>query len=244
MRVSKLFMPVVLGSLILVSTGCSRGSSPTATPGATAETAGPVGATSTGGATPGVARATSAATPTPTRGAATAARATPGTPGGATPWGSPLPTLPSGQVYKDPQARFSFTIPSNWVQVQAAGAEVAFQSPAAQGAVPATVNVVVEKLPSASVSLDEYDQAGETNLKQQFSDYKPIRLDKVSVDGRPAYKRLYTATIANRLLELQQVYLIDRDTAYIVSCGASQDTFQSYVAVFDQISGTFKLGAP
>ncbi len=35
---------------------------------------------------------------------------------------------PAGQVYKDPQGRFSFTIPSNWTLAQPAGAEVAFQA--------------------------------------------------------------------------------------------------------------------
>jgi hypothetical protein len=155
---------------------------------------------------------------------------------------SPLPTLSGGQTYKDPQLRFSFMIPTNWVQVQAAGAEVAFQSPAPAGQIPATVNVVLEKLPSASVTLDEYDQAGEANLKQQFPDYKPVSLTKVTVDNKPAYKRIYTATIAGRLLELQQVYFIDNDTAYVVSCGAPQENFAANTAIFDQISGTFKIG--
>jgi hypothetical protein len=133
-------------------------------------------------------------------------------------------------------------IPENWTQVQAAGAEVAFQAPAPSGTIPATVNVVLEKLPSASVTLDEYDQAGEANLKQQFPDYKAVSLTKVSVDGKPAYKRVYTATIAGRLLQLQQVYLIERDVAYLITCGAPQESFATSMAIFDQISGTFKTG--
>ena len=44
-------------------------------------------------------------------------------------------------------------------------------------------------------------------------------------------------------MQLQQIYLIDRDTAYLVTCGATQEGFASNVAVFDQISGTFKVGA-
>ena len=79
-------------------------------------------------------------------------------------------------------------------------------------------------------------------LKQQFPDYKAVSLTRVMVDGKPAYKRVYTATIAGRLLQLQQVYLIERDVAYLITCGAPAESFATNMAVFDQISGTFKIG--
>jgi hypothetical protein len=244
---------VCLALLAALLSGCGPGSvaTPTATTEASPDTSAVIEVTAS---VPSVANPTApAGTPPPTPAgkpsAATAATVQPSAtrspaPPTATPTmaASPLPTLSGGQTYKDPQLRFSFMIPSNWVQVQAAGAEVAFQSPAPAGQIPATVNVVLEKLPSASVTLDEYDQAGEANLKQQFPDYKPVSLTKVTVDNKPAYKRIYTATIAGRLLELQQVYFIDNDTAYVVSCGAPQENFAANTAIFDQISGTFKLG--
>ncbi len=254
--VRKILALGLVALVVFVGTGCSRtGSSTTpaaqaaVSPTADAEPTATIASAPTTGATAtATRRASPAATPTTVARAATptTGRATPTTtrPAAATPVGTPLPTLATGQTYRDPQARFSFTIPNNWNQVQAAGADVAFQSPAAPNAVPATVNVVIEKLPSASVTLDEYDRAGETNLKQQFADYRQVSHTQVIVDGRPAYKRVYTATIANRLLQVQQIYLIDRDTAYILTCGATQDTFATYTAVFDQISGTFKLGVP
>ena len=253
MRRSASIALVCLALLAALLSGCGPGSvaTPTATTEASPDTSTVIEVTAS---VPSVANPTApAGTPTPTPAgkpsAATAATVQPSAtrspaPPTATPTtaASPLPTLSGGQTYKDPQLRFSFMIPSNWVQVQAAGAEVAFQSPAPAGQIPATVNVVLEKLPSASVTLDEYDQAGEANLKQQFPDYKPVSLTKVTVDNKPAYKRIYTATIAGRLLELQQVYFIDNDTAYVVSCGAPQENFAANTAIFDQISGTFKLG--
>lgn len=238
-------------SLMLLSLGiilCACGStSPTATaePTAVATTASTVEAPVPSASA--VASATrGGAAPLPTN-TVVATRAVSGTPIGtrsASPvtGSTPLPALATGQVYSDPQRRFSFTIPSNWIQVQAAGAEVAYQAPAPPGTIPATVNIVLEKLPSAAVTLDEYDQAGEANLKQQFPDYKPVGLAKVTIDGRPAYKRTYTATIAGRVLQLQQVYLIERDTAYVISCGAPQEAFAANATIFDQISGTFKIG--
>lgn len=253
MRRSAIFALVCLSLLAALLGGCGPGSvaTPTATSEASPDTSAVIETTAT---VPSVANPTAQAeTPASTTAAKTTTAATIAQPSAtrspvrptATPTiaGSPLPTLSGGQTYKDPQLRFSFMIPSNWVQVQAAGAEVAFQSPTPAGQIPATVNVVLEKLPSASVTLDEYDQAGEANLKQQFPDYKPVSLTKVTVDDKPAYKRIYTATIAGRLLELQQVYFIDNDTAYVVSCGAPQENFAANAAIFDQISGTFKLGA-
>lgn len=245
MAVRRVSMLMLVSLTMLLATACSFGSSaPTATPTATTgsqalETATPPTAVTTSTTVTASATATAPGTrtPTPPRGTPTPlARAS------ASPWGSPLPVLATGQVYQDPQRRFSFTIPATWTQVQAAGAEVAFQSPVEPGGIPATVNIVLEKLPAASVSLDDYDRAGEANLKQQFSDYKLVSLTKVTVDGRPAYKRIYTATIANRLLQLQQVYLIENDTAYVLSCGAPAETFSRYTPIFDQISGTFKVG--
>ena len=238
----------LLGLLVcaLLLASCSRGAAPTATPNPTAEPTPDqsVDATATrGGADPLVTATRSSGTTTASA-ARTATVATPTRAASPSVAGTPLPTLSSGQLYRDPppQARFSFMIPANWTQVQAAGAEVAFQAPAPSGTIPATVNIVLEKLPSATVTLDEYDQAGETNLKQQFTDYKAVSLTKVTVDGKPAYKRVYTATIAGRVLQLQQVYLIERDVAYLITCGAPQETFGANMAVFDQISGTFKIG--
>lgn len=234
----KLPLLVLLACSLLLAS-CSRGGDPTAipaviedpTPEATLE------ATATRGGSNPQPTATRTAVASPTRSAASPTRG-----GSPVAFGTPLPTLAGGQMYRDPQARFSFMIPANWTQVQAAGAEVAFQAPAPSGTIPATVNVVLEKLPSSAVTLDEYDQAGEANLKQQFPDYKPVSLTKVTVDGRPAYKRVYTATIAGRVLQLQQVYLIERDVAYLITCGAPQETFAANAAIFDQISGTFTIG--
>jgi serine/threonine-protein kinase len=148
------------------------------------------------------------------------------------------------QRYRDSQLRFSLSIPSDWTQVQAHGAEVAFQAPTPSGQVPATVNVVLEKLPSASVTLDEYDQAGEANLRQQLSDYRQIGLESVTLAGHPAYKRTYQATIAGRLLQLQQFYTVTGGVAYLVTFGAPQESFAGNVALFSQIAATFTIGVP
>jgi hypothetical protein len=244
---------VVLLALGLLLTACSTG-----TPTATTEVVATTAAVTTASTAPSASAAPassapasatrSGAAPVPTvaptatvnvRATASAASTRTASPAAA---GTPLPVLGAGQPYNDPQGRFSFMIPNNWTQVQAAGAEIAFQSPAPAGTIPATINIVLEKLPSATVTLDEYDQAGEANLKQQFPDYKSVSLTKVTIDGKPAYKRVYTATIAGRVLQLQQVYLIERDVAYVISCGAPQESFASNATTFDQISGTFKIG--
>ena len=180
--------------------------------------------------------------PTPTLAAvptATAPAVVLTTPSGA----RQLPALTTGMAYRDSRGRFSFVVPSTWTQVQAAGAEVAFQSPTTPGTIPATVNMVVETLPSANVTLDEYDRAGEANLRQQFPDYKSIRLERVMVAGRQAYVRTYTATISGRILQLQQVYLVEGTYAYVLSSGAPQIDFARYATLLEQISGSLNIPA-
>jgi len=153
-----------------------------------------------------------------------------------------VPTLQGGKIYRDSQMRFSFSVPSSWIQIQAAGSEVAFQSPAPSGTIPATINVVLEKLPSNTVTLEEYDQAGEANLRQTFSDYRLISSTKVTFAGRPAYMRVYTATIAGRVLQLQQVYTVDGDVAYLMTGGSPVESFGQNASTFDQIIATFVIG--
>lgn len=244
--VRRLSIALVVG-LTLAVIGCSTGapSPPAPAPTATAsDEPEPTGDTTVAELTtptidPVVALATetAAVTPPAISGTATRGAVTPSRPL------SPQPVLVGEQTYNDPQGRFSFTLPGDWVQVQASGTVVAFQSPVPAGGAPASVNVILEKLPTGSISLDEYDQAGEETLRQIFPDYQPVSLTTVSIDGRRAYKRVFTATIANRPLQVQQVYLIDdRDVAYLVSCRAPQGTFAGYAAVFDQITGTFKVG--
>ena len=148
---------VGLLGVVLLLAACSNGS-PTATvPPATivpatalatnAATIDPTPSATRGGSAPlptATVIAAPSTAPAPTPRATTAATATRSTV--ATPAGTPLPTLATGQVYTDPQGRFSFIIPGNWTQVQAAGAEVAFQSPVPAGIVPAQVQRVLDQV--------------------------------------------------------------------------------------------------
>lgn len=195
------------------------------------------------------------ATDEPGHGDSSAPTATPALTATAVPTATPRPqptvaasgagaTAPDGgQRYVDTRARFALTVPSTWTQVQAAGADVAYQSPAAAGQVPGTVNIVVELLPSTAVTLEQYDAAGEANLRQQFPDYRPIEVTPIAVDSRRGLRRTYTATIVARLLQLRQYYLVENGVAYVVSCGAPAGDFPRYTDAFEQIAASFLVPA-
>lgn len=228
-------MAALLG-LALAATGCDPGSSAAPTPTASAPVGGTAGATVAPLATRTRAVATIGGTP---------ARGTPpATPGMATPARTPLPVLVGGQTYQDPQGRFSLMAPADWGRIAEGGTAVAFGKTAPDGVPLAAVNVALDPLPDAGVGLEEYTRAAERSLAQQLPDYRPIDLTPVSLDGRPAYRRIFTATIEGQPQQLQQVYLVDRQLAYVITGTTLQEAFRDYSALFDQIAGTFQIGTP
>lgn len=54
--------------------------------------------------------------------------------------------------------------------------------------------------------------------------------------------RVYTATIAGRVLQLQQVYTVDGDVAYLMTGGSPVESFGQNASTFDQIIATFVIG--
>lgn len=190
---------------------------------------------------PPVAAATVGTVPPATRGTVAIADGSP-TRGTETPWGMPLPVLPTGQPHDDAQGRFSLTVPIGWTRLAIEEADVTFSSPPDRAGSSAGVNVVRERVP-AGTDLDGYNGASEAVLGRDYPDFRLFGLTRVTVDGRPAYKRVFTATVGGRPTQLQQVTLIDRETAYIVTCAAPREAFALFSPLCEQIAGTFRIGA-
>lgn len=179
---------------------------------------------------------TGGARPTPT---VPTARPTHSVPGDANGWGSALAPLTGGKPYADPRGRFSFRIPTGWTPSTAAGAEVAF----VDDNTGAVVGVTLEDLSSnPGTTLESYDRSAEAGLKRQFPDYATLSLDKVTIDGHPAYRRVGHLTTQGVSFQLTQYYLIDGGTAHIVSGGALFDPSPDQAATFDQIAGSYRVG--
>lgn len=240
---------IVAGALLVLALALGafaarpRAAAPATSPTSAAAAAVPPTSQATATAPPATAAPTSAPTATPAPTATAVPTATPRPQPTATVSGAGASAPPGGQRYVDTRARYALTVPSTWTQVQAAGADVAYQAPAAAGQVPATVNIVTEQLPSTAVTLEQYDAAGEANLRQRFPDYRPIEVTPIAIDGRRGLRRTYTATIVGRILQLQQYYLVENGVAYVVSCGAPADDFPRYTGAFEQIAASFLVPA-
>lgn len=173
-------------------------------------------------------------TVTPTR-APTIAPTTPPTAGA---WGPALPTLSGGKAYSDPGGRFSFSVPQQWTQNTGSSAQAQFDAPNRQ----ATMNVTLENVPAAT-TIDQYNTSAEAQLKRQLPDYQQVALDKVTVNGQQAYRRVYKATITGTgLVQLQQVYFISNGVAHIMTFASLPENFDRQSQTFNQIAGTYKAG--
>lgn len=155
--------------------------------------------------------------------------------GGTGAWGPALPTLSGGKAYRDPEGRFSFSVPQQWTQAGNTTAEAQFDAPNNQ----ATMNVTLEKV-SPNTTIDQYNTAAERQLKQQLPDYQQIALDKVTVNGQHAYRRVYKATVQGTLIQIQQVYFVKDGTAHVLTFAALPENFDKLSQTFNEIAGTYK----
>lgn len=222
----------------------------TATAATTTRTAVPAAATPTRATATATRAGTVAPVATATRGTATAARGTAtvtragtataartGTAAG--PWGPALAPLTDGQEYSDPEGRFSFSVPQEWTEVTPddPDIEVAF----AGGEDFPNMNVVLSSVPG-NVDLETYNRAAETLLQRQIPEYNPVSVDRVTIDGQRAYKRIWQTTNGDgQRIQVQQVYFIEQGTAHVLSFGAPADTFDEYAETFDAIAGSYDV---
>ncbi|HEX5506088.1 MAG TPA: DcrB-related protein, partial [Thermomicrobiales bacterium] len=190
------------------------------------------------------ARATQAAVAAATATAAAAPTATPPPPTvtptpKASDWGPTLKPLDGGKAYQDPDGRFSLRVPDGWSQAKQSGGEVAFTGPHAGRAAAPTMNVVLQQTQD---SLDQFDKSTQQELQKQFEDFKLVSHDKVTVNGFPAYRRVFTVTINDVPMEIEQVYLVDQHTAHTLTFAATPDTFDDTQPTFDGIAGSYQVG--
>jgi hypothetical protein len=111
--------------------------------------------------------------------------------------------------YVHPRLGFSLTYPAGWiVGPRTSGIEVMVLSPSpvSPGGVRLNVNVTSESLPPG-VSLAQYEDANESQLKLLFHEYRRLRTDSTKVGEYGARLRYFTWR-RNDGLELYQIQLV------------------------------------
>lgn len=152
-------------------------------------------------------------------------------------WGPTLPALSGGKAYAEPNGFFVFSVPQNWQQAaNPAPFQALFQAP---GNV-ASAGILMEGV-GPGFTLDNLHQAM-GQLVQNVPNYAPVSVDKVTVNGLKAYRRIYTGTLNNVPIKAEIVYLLGPggQVAYVVQMGTTVGAFPSLQPTFDAIAGSFK----
>ncbi len=104
------------------------------------------------------------------------------------------PVAPQRVVVKDPENRFTITVPANWAVQTSTGARkpaVSAQSPAASGQLPDSVEVITQDLPTAISAEECADKAAQV-MRFTIHNWTTLHQGAVTLAGLPGYSRAYT----------------------------------------------------
>ena len=162
---------------------------------------------------------------------------------GGEPEPTSTPTPLSGYItHTDEVNGFSFSYPDDWQLASdelSAGTDVMFLAPVACSDINTNFNVVSEGLPY-SMSVQSYFGSGQIYL-QAFTGYTPISDDELTVAGEPSIKHVYTWLLAGQTLKQMQVYVVQDETAWVLTFTIAPDCWSQYKATFDTITDSFQL---
>jgi hypothetical protein len=162
---------------------------------------------------------------------------------GGEPEQTPTPTPLSGFItYTNEVNGFSFSYPDDWQLASdelSAGTDVMFLASVACSDVTTNFNVVSEDLPY-SMSVQGYFENGKSYL-QAFTGYTPISDDELTVSGEPSIKHIYTWLLSGQTLKQMQVYLVQDETAWVLTFTTAPNCWSQYEATFNTITDSFQL---
>lgn len=164
----------------------------------------------------------------------------------ATSIGPAWATAPLVQSITDPNGRFTMSFPADWqVATKAEGMITALGVGPIEPGRRASVNVVVESLPSA-MSPAVYAGHAERLVQVTFHHYTVIQQGEAVVAGRPAYYRYFTwePNVGPAVYQIQ-VYFTLGQTGFVVTGGTlnDPDRIRDDVPVLVQIINTFRVTA-
>ncbi len=152
-------------------------------------------------------------------------------------WGPPLQALTGGKRYPDPDKRFSFSVPTNWVSGNAGTNEVAFAPPDNT----ANFSVALDRVPG-NTTIEGYNQTTEQQLKARLNNYSLVNLDKVVIDNRQAYRRVARAEVQGQEIQFVQIFFLDKNVAHVLTFTCRPAIFGQLSRTFDGVAGSYKVG--
>lgn len=147
-------------------------------------------------------------------------------------------------TYRNEKQSFSIKYLKSWEKLEnIVGASVAFRRPKENKAdlFLENLNVVVENLPEEKISLDQYNQAALKLLKKALPSIQLVETSQTTLAGTPAVQNIYTYHDAGPNLRLMQVYTLSNNKAYVISYTATDEHFQKYLPLIQEMLGSFEI---
>ncbi|MCK4240554.1 MAG: hypothetical protein KAW42_04025 [Candidatus Atribacteria bacterium] len=147
-----------------------------------------------------------------------------------------------GNLYSDPQGRFSFNLPAGWKAATPYNSSQAayFTYSVQQGTVGELI-IMIEELPF-SASIDQYAAAAEENGFKQLPGYKPGTQLPATIFSLPALKKNFTFSPQTGLTLQAEAYIfISGNSAYTILLDILPDYFAQVEPGFAQAVVSFKV---
>jgi len=90
------------------------------------------------------------------------------------------------------------------------------------------------------MSVQSYFEKGKIYL-QAFTEYTPISDTELTVAGEPSIKHVYTWRLSGQTLKQMQVYLVQDETAWVLTFTTAPACWSQYESTFDTITASFQL---
>jgi len=123
--------------------------------------------------------------------------------------------------YTNEVNNYSIEYPESWEKQESS--YVVFRGPMKNGFY-INVNIVLEELPS-SIGLEEYASTSEKQMEAAFQNYHKEKEYSSTINDEPCIIREYTCTFQGIDMKQKQVYLIDDNKAYVITCSSTPSTY-------------------
>ena len=147
-------------------------------------------------------------------------------------------------VYKkhtDSQNGVSINYPENWIKKEIKESAFFFMRPREEAGQKFMENVNLIIDPPDDLSLKEYAISAKIKMEDQMVDFKEVKSEYITMNGREYFKLIYTFTFNK--LKMHDAYYItmDKGQAYNLICSATESTFGRFYPVFETMAKSFKI---
>jgi hypothetical protein len=140
---------------------------------------------------------------------------------------------------------YSIQCPANWTidTSKTLGADLFIFSPKTSETdnFRENVNVMIQSLQGFNVTLDQYVEVSENQIKTGLTNGKIIESKKLTRGPLTFHKLTYSGTQGIFTLKGQQYYFLHRETAYVITFTADNNNVQTFEEIGEAVLNSFKI---